>query len=351
MFIKHLVVLLLPAAAHAFVVVPSVATLPKPLFLSSVEAPTEERFTIFVGNLPSGKINKETRNKEMLPSISRSHGCVLFLFTLIDSTQEGLEALFSQHGSVNSVNVPTNRETGQVRGFAFVDMSSAESMQAAIDALNGEDFHGNELRVSESVPKDQLKKKTDNKNKGVMEGYKKLYVGNLPYDIDRDELSEFFSAYGDLQDIYIPTNADTGSGRGFAFLTLKEEDANRAVSDANGKEFNGRPLVVNEPLQAGERPARSSRNNNNNSNNVKLYVGNLSFYTVRETLQEIFEEFGTVIDCYMPEDPETGGTRGFGFVTMSKDAADRAVAEIDGCEVDGRAIRVNVAQPKGRGRN
>ncbi|GAX22600.1 hypothetical protein FisN_14Hh233 [Fistulifera solaris] len=321
MFIKHLVVLLLPAAAHAFVVVPSVATtMPKPLFLSSVS--TEERFTIFVGNIPS------------------------------DSTQEGLEALFSQHGSVSSVNVPTNRETGQVRGFAFVDMSTADGMQAAIDALNGEDFHGNELRVSESVPKDQLKKK-DNKNKGVvMEGYKKLYVGNLPYDIDRDELSEFFSTYGDLQDIYIPTNADTGSGRGFAFLTLKEEDANRAVSEANGKEFNGRPLVVNEPLQAGERPARPTRNNNNNnSNNVKLYVGNLSFYTVRETLQEIFEEFGTVIDCYMPEDPETGGTRGFGFVTMSKDAADRAVAEIDGCEVDGRAIRVNVAQPKGRGRN
>ncbi|GAX10717.1 hypothetical protein FisN_14Lh233 [Fistulifera solaris] len=319
MFIKHLVVLLLPAAAHAFVV-PSVATLPKPLFLSSVEAPTEERFTIFVGNLPS------------------------------DSTQEGLEALFSQHGSVSSVNVPTNRETGQVRGFAFVDMSTADGMQAAIDALNGEDFHGNELRVSESVPKDQLKKK-DNKNKDVMAGYKKIYVGNLPYDIDRDELSEFFSVYGDLQDIYIPTNADTGSGRGFAFLTFKEEDANRAVSDANGKELNGRPLVVNEPLQAGERPARPARNNNNNDDRVKLYVGNLSFYTVRETLQEIFEEFGTVIDCYMPEDPETGGTRGFGFVTMPKDAANRAVAEIDGCEVDGRAIRVNVAQPKGRGRN
>ncbi len=276
----------------------------------------------------------------------------LFLSSLpiIDSTQEGLEALFSQHGSVSSVNVPTNRETGQVRGFAFIDMSSADGMQAAIDALNGEDFHGNELRVSESVPKDQLKKKAVDKNKGVMAGYKKVYVGNLPYDIDRDELSEFFSAYGDLQDIYIPTNAETGSGRGFAFITLKEEDANRAVSDANGREFNGRPLVVNEPLQAGERPSRPSRNNNDNDR-VKLYVGNLSFYTVRETLQEIFEEFGTVIDCYMPEDPETGGTRGFGFVTMPKEAANRAVAEIDGCEVDGRAIRVNVAQPKGRGRN
>jgi hypothetical protein len=55
MFIKHLVVLLLPAATHAFVVPTLATTLPKPLFLSSVEAPAEDRYTIFVGNLPSGK--------------------------------------------------------------------------------------------------------------------------------------------------------------------------------------------------------------------------------------------------------------------------------------------------------
>ena len=265
---------------------------------------------------------------------------------MIDSTSEGLEELFARHGSVSTVNVPTNRETGQPRGFAFIDMSSVEDMNAAINALNGEDFNGRELRVSESVPKDQIKKKAPAEKKPVMDGYKKIYLGNLPFDVSRDDLSQFFSAYGDLQDIYIPMNSETGQGRGFAFLTMKEADADRAVSEANGTEFGGRPIVVSEPLAAGERPQRPARDDR-----TKLYVGNLSFYTVRETLQEIFEEFGTVIDCYMPEDPETGGTRGFGFVTMPKEAADRAVAEIDGCEVDGRMIRVNIAQPKGRSRN
>lgn len=225
-------------------------------------------------------------------------------------------------------------------------MSSAEDMHAAIRALNGEDFNGRELRVSESVPKDQLKKKGPAEKRPVMEGCKKLYLGNLPFDITRDDISNFFAPYGDLQDIFIPMNAETGQGRGFAFLTMKEEDADRAIREANGVGFHGRQIVVSEPLPAGERPQRPARDDR-----VKLYIGNLSFYTVRDTLQEIFEEFGTVIDCYMPEDPETGGTRGFGFVTMSKEAADRAVAEIDGCEVDGRMIRVNIAQPKGRGRN
>ena len=54
-------------------------------------------------------------------------------------------------------------------------------------------------------------------------------------------------------------------------------------------------------------------------------------------------------DCYMPEDAETGESRGFGFVTLDKEAAESAVKETDGCELDGRIIRVNDAQPKGGG--
>lgn len=79
----------------------------------------------------------------------------------------------------------------------------------------------------------------------------------------------------------------------------------------------------------------------------KLYIGNLSFYTVPDTLHELFEEFGEVHDCYLPEDPETGGSRGFGFVTLDKDAADAAIKATNGLELDGRMIRVNAAQPKG----
>ena len=84
---------------------------------------------------------------------------------------------------------------------------------------------------------------------------------------------------------------------------------------------------------------------------MKLYVGNLSFYTVADTLRELFEQYGKVYDCYMPLDGETGGSRGFGFITMDPDDAQRAINEADGMEVDGRLIRVNEAQAKGGGRN
>jgi cold-inducible RNA-binding protein len=107
--------------------------------------------------------------------------------------------------------------------------------------------------------------------------------------------------------------------------------------------FHSIPLSHhNFPIAApGEKapPRKSSR--------VKLYIGNLSFYTIPDTLIDAFSEFGTVHDCYLPEDPATGASRGFGFVTMDKESALQAVAELDGCEIDGRKVRVNQAQPKG----
>ena len=80
---------------------------------------------------------------------------------------------------------------------------------------------------------------------------------------------------------------------------------------------------------------------------TKLYVGNLSWGTEEEGLRELFEEYGKVIDCYIPTDRETGQHRGFAFVSMDPEDALRAADETDGYELDGRILRVNEAQPKG----
>lgn len=80
---------------------------------------------------------------------------------------------------------------------------------------------------------------------------------------------------------------------------------------------------------------------------VKLYIGNLSFDTEEDTLRSLFEEFGTLIDLYMPLDRFSGRPRGFAFVTMSRDDAPNAIDATDGLELDGRILRVNEAQPKG----
>jgi RNA recognition motif-containing protein len=70
-----------------------------------------------------------------------------------DTTKEELEDLFGQHGQVTDVHIPTDRDTGRVRGFAFVTLDSTQAMNSAIDAIHGTDFGGRTLKVNEAQPR------------------------------------------------------------------------------------------------------------------------------------------------------------------------------------------------------
>jgi len=80
---------------------------------------------------------------------------------------------------------------------------------------------------------------------------------------------------------------------------------------------------------------------------VRLYVGNLSFDANGEDLREIFSAIGTVEDAVIVTRPGGGRPRGFGFVTMSSEAeGEEAIRQLDGQEVAGRALKVNVAKDR-----
>jgi cold-inducible RNA-binding protein len=81
-----------------------------------------------------------------------------------------------------------------------------------------------------------------------------------------------------------------------------------------------------------------------------IYVGNLSFGATEQAVRSLFEAHGAVERVSIVTDRDTGQPRGFGFVEMTSDAeADRAIAAINGKELDGRALNVNEARPKGAG--
>jgi RNA recognition motif-containing protein len=80
---------------------------------------------------------------------------------------------------------------------------------------------------------------------------------------------------------------------------------------------------------------------------MNIYVSNLSFAVVDEDLRSYFAEYGEVTSAKVIMDKYTNRSKGFGFVEMSDDAAaQKAIAELDGATVDGRAIKVSVAKPK-----
>ncbi len=81
----------------------------------------------------------------------------------------------------------------------------------------------------------------------------------------------------------------------------------------------------------------------------KIYVGNLPFSASEADVRALFSQHGTVESVSLPTDRETGRPRGFGFVEMSQADAARAIQNLNGYAMNGRALRVNEAQDKPRG--
>ena len=80
---------------------------------------------------------------------------------------------------------------------------------------------------------------------------------------------------------------------------------------------------------------------------TKLFVGNLSFNTTENDLQDAFAAHGTVIETNLMMDRTTGRPRGFGFITMnSPEEAQKAIAALNGSQLGGRALTVNIAKPR-----
>jgi cold-inducible RNA-binding protein len=77
----------------------------------------------------------------------------------------------------------------------------------------------------------------------------------------------------------------------------------------------------------------------------KMFVGNLSFQTTESDIREAFERFGAVESVAIIMDRDTGRSKGFGFVEMNEEDANKAIASMNGAELDGRKLTVNEAKP------
>ena len=75
---------------------------------------------------------------------------------------------------------------------------------------------------------------------------KKIFVGNLSFQTSESDLNDLFVQFGEVESVSIITDRDTGRSKGFGFVAMADESAEKAISQLNGKELNGRALTVNE---------------------------------------------------------------------------------------------------------
>ncbi len=88
----------------------------------------------------------------------------------------------------------------------------------------------------------------------------RIYVGNLSFNSNEQTLNDLFSQHGQVENVAIITDRDTGRSRGFAFVEMKDDSEGRAAIEAlNGNEFDGRSLTVNEARPRAERGGGGNR--------------------------------------------------------------------------------------------
>ncbi|HBD5567868.1 TPA: hypothetical protein KKL86_004835, partial [Escherichia coli] len=169
-----------------------------------------------------------------------------------------------QYGEVEDAFIPTDRMTGRPRGFAFVTMPE-DAADTAERETNETEFLGRTLRVNEAAARDGPRPERTERSYGedaprerrerpafeVSEGMKKLYVANLSYDATKEDLQDFFEQWGQVESVTLPMERDTGRMRGFGFVTMAEEGAERAIEEANESDFMGRTIMVSESNESG----------------------------------------------------------------------------------------------------
>ncbi|KAK7267691.1 hypothetical protein RIF29_20369 [Crotalaria pallida] len=181
----------------------------------------------------------------------------------------------------------------------------------------------------------------------------KLFVGNLPFSFDSAQLADIFEAAGDVQKVEVIYDKMTGRSRGFGFVTMSSvEEVEAAVQQFNGYEVDGRELRVNSgpppPRDENSRFGRGPpRGGSAADNGNRVHVGNLAWGVDQLALESLFGEQGKVLEAKVIYDRESGRSRGFGFVTYSSpEEVNRAVQSLDGADLNGRAIRVSLADAK-----
>jgi len=164
----------------------------------------------------------------------------------------------------------------------------------------------------------------------------KMFIGGLNWDTTEEGLVNYFSKFGEITDYTIMKDNATGRSRGFGFLTFKDPSAVDVVIKQDHI-LDGKLI---DPKRAISREDQDRVG--------KIFIGGIDPMVSEGEFNEFFSKFGTIIDCQLMIDKDTGRSRGFGFITFdSPDAVDRVCVN-KYLTLKGKAMEVKRAAPRGQ---
>lgn len=250
-----------------------------------------------------------------------------------DVTEAMLFEKFSATGPVLSIRVCRDLVTRRSLGYAYVNFQQPADAERAIDTLNYDAIKGRPCRIMWSQRDPTLRRS----------GVGNIFIKNLDKNIDHKGLYDTFSAFGNILSCKIATD-EKGQSKGYGFVHYEtKEAAQEAIAKVDGMMLNDKKVFVGEFMSKRERHEKLGDQAKKFKN---VFVKNFGDSLNEEKMRALFSNHGEITSCVIMND-DLGKSKGFGFVAFeSHEAADLAVAEFDGHEIEGNKITVCRAQKK-----
>lgn len=166
-----------------------------------------------------------------------------------------------------------------------------------------------------------------------------VYVGNLDPQVTEELVWELFTQAGPVVNVYLPKDRVTNNHQGYGFVEYRsEEDADYCIKVLNMVKLFGKAIRIN----------KASQDKNSNEVGANLFIGNLDPEVDEKLLYDTFSAFGVIVNTpKLMRDPDTGNSKGFGFVSFDCfEASDAAIEAMNGQYLCNRQITVSYAYKK-----
>ncbi|XP_073431543.1 probable RNA-binding protein 23 isoform X10 [Dendrobates tinctorius] len=169
-----------------------------------------------------------------------------------------------------------------------------------------------------------------------------VFCMQLAARIHPRDLEDFFSAVGKVRDVRMISDKNSRRSKGIAYVEFVDIESVPLAIGLTGQRLLGVPIIVQASQAEKNRLAAMASNmQRSNSGPTRLYVGSLHFNITEDMLRGIFEPFGRIENIQLLREPDTGRSKGYGFITfVDAECARRALDQLNGFELAGRAMRV-----------
>ncbi|XP_053698536.1 RNA-binding protein squid-like [Sabethes cyaneus] len=193
--------------------------------------------------------------------------------------------------------------------------------------MNG---NGQECQDQQNGTTEQPKSENGAESAPVRDDDRKLFVGGLSWETSDKELKEHFGQYGEIENINVKTDPNTGRSRGFAFIVYKSADSIDKVVAAGDHVINNKKV---DPKKAKARHG-------------KIFVGGLTTEISDDEIKTFFSQFGNIVDVEMPFDKQKNQRKGFCFITFDSEQVVNELLKTPKQTISGKEVDVKKATPK-----